>query len=817
MSLNSIKDPSEEQRIVEQLLEINEHEISAGMLNALTKSIYFVWKLNYTNPFNEEILKLNNINLAYPLIFKRFDDILDIQNTDTDIQKSDLKAKKHFVAYVYFSIYQALNLQNKQLSDFENNEEIKSILNIAIKFHYSYLKYYHEIEYKVSLFENSSLVIIRTIEILLHIEAKRQEVSSLHLKEKYFSTNDDLELLFSNMINNDEIENTYYVIKSATNKKKNFIVYDNPIYDIYIQIESCRPTKKGEQKGESVKNTNIIHHLQNGFIAYKKLLLLNKKSSLATYKRSNSSTYPLQETEEEELLKNTQPLHIGDHGPLCHEDTIDANNKAKRTYRPVPNKNSKHNIPNIYKQKLRNTAFSSHITKNSLMLNSNYKTPPLPIFKNFLKEMFLEKDSNRNLLYDIIFLIDTLLGIGYYMIIQLIDKKNNTVSYKKPYINVKLDQSPFAKNSNLFLSNENSQTVKFYIPEKFDLLLYNAHTLIKQKVEINFLSIEEANKYFQYIRHMMNDYSRKISFNPKEMWKLISTYMKNDYDTELMTHFFCIGKYRRNDTSKLSYASTPKYSQKHNKVLEVYYDQLNYNEIISKLLELEYIKTAPSSEFSETFELVGSRMAVDKQKSRDFFSIIKKELLFNQKNPITHFNLLAIYTRYALSFLILTRPYEFSASLSRYSKIKEVLIISEKSTSLLSGIRIMPLCQQAIEIIEEYQHHCKQMKILDDNIYIINDHKPQVCSAGSMKKFCNTSYTNAFIEDFITHVPLNTGRHVFTKEAILFSLNPTYIETAMGHYSLGQEQTGIYSSMNIPEYSSEIKNFIANISKDYGI
>ena len=101
-------------------------------------------------------------------------------------------------------------------------------------------------------------------------------------------------------------------------------------------------------------------------------------------------------------------------------------------------------IPTLGKQRERNKAFSANITKRTLLLESNYEIPPLEIFKEFIKE-FSNNDNNINFIYDSIFLIDSVLGMGYTQIIELFLKSKKNIIIRGDMLIVAVNKKLFAR------------------------------------------------------------------------------------------------------------------------------------------------------------------------------------------------------------------------------------------------------------------------------------------------------------------------------------------------------------------------------------
>jgi len=49
------------------------------------------------------------------------------------------------------------------------------------------------------------------------------------------------------------------------------------------------------------------------------------------------------------------------------------------------------------------------------------------------------------------------------------------------------------------------------------------------------------------------------------------------------------------------------------------------------------------------------------------------------------------------------------------------------------------------------------------------------------------------------------------------NFNLFYLEAFMGHYIAGAEQIGIYSTLNMPDYISKVRDLTSKIARIYGV
>lgn len=789
----------------------------------ILKSFKITLLLNKDDNRIDKLIKLSNVQMSLPMLIKEIDCKYKLENAIIfEKKKSPHELVNKFIASIYYALFIALDLENKDYNDIKDDILIKRISTIALKFHYNYFKYINDETNNTNakkqsdgFYEKILIALTRTIEILAKF-ANYKDSSMQHIYNVYFKDIQDLDEIFFKIISSESsLEHLYFSIKEDKTVS-NYISYDNYREGINIQIESSRKLKKGSSKiSTSDQNKNIIDYLKDGYKDYKKLLGLEFKTSEQIKRgRYNVTHGALQYTEEDDLLNSIWSVIPNSYQEFAKEDIFDALNKQKKKTRYITKKNIKE-IPSLAKQRERNKAFSANITKRTLLLESNYEIPPLEIFKEFIKE-FSNSYNDIKFIYDSIFLIDSVLGIGYTQIIELFLKNKNDIVIRGDMLIVTVNKKLFARYKHKYIHN-NSNKIYYYIPNRFILLIEKASNLLVELNIDNMNNEDQAKKYFDYINNKKKSFKYTINFNAKHMWKLITNFVKS-LEYEDMTSMFCIGRYQQNDAPRLAYSSTPKESMKHSKIIEEFYILLGVHDILGKVLELEDSIYEKSFKFNKIDEFTGSSQAIKKDVAVEFFHKMK-QLIKNYKNTKTdfYFNLVSIYTRYALSLLLGTRDYTDSVRLDRCSLLTSTLIITEKSNSLLSGVRIIPLCKKAKGVIENYQKLCKNYDIKANNIYLIANKSINVYKKEDAVLFCKENHLDIFLCDFVESVPLNTGRHVIVKEAFYSNFKLPYLESLLGHYISGGEQHGIYSNMNSKNYIISTQSFLETISYEYNI
>lgn len=224
------------------------------------------------------------------------------------------------------------------------------------------------------------------------------------------------------------------------------------------------------------------------------------------------------------------------------------------------------------------------------------------------------------------------------------------------------------------------------------------------------------------------------------------------------------------------------------------YVELSLHEVLTTFLDLKSFPKDKKSKILENREYSGSNLLVKKIVVQSFFSKLFA-LIRVEKCQYKKFNYIAIYVRYSLSLLAGTRTFNDSASLENISYEFRIMKLSEKSHTKITGLRIIPLSDTILGLIQSYQKECKKFSLDANKFHIFyneNFESLTVANLGSIFEI------DKQIKEFISNIPLNFGRHIFTKYAIERNIPTNYIDAFLGHYSAGLEQFGIYSTLDYP-------------------
>ena len=340
-----------------------------------------------------------------------------------------------------------------------------------------------------------------------------------------------------------------------------------------------------------------------------------------------------------------------------------------------------------------------------------------------------------------------------------------------------------------------------------------------------YLNEEKEKEYHAYIKDKTKLFEKTIKIDTKRIHRISIAYLR-DMGASDITLMFCAATYSQNDIPKLVYASIRKDAQYYTQYLEQLYFELEIDTILNNYLNLNGFKDSKKRFITDHREYTGSNLLIKKDVLTKFFHNLYFEI-FNEHDKYKKFNYISIYVRVALSLLAGTRSFKNSANIDNISYQYGIMKISEKSETKIAGLRIIPLCDTMRHLLKVYQENCKHFNLKNDKFYIYHENKfnpLEVLSKSDKDGFHSTKalkkYSEelpVFVVDFLENVPLNFGRHLFTKQALEANTPRNYIDAYLAHYSAGLEQIGIYSTMDYPNYLKTIKSLTETLAKVYGV
>ena len=842
-----------------------EHDKLELIGTLIASAIFIIRNCDKDNYLLDKILEASSINLETPLFLKKLEEQLDLLKKDnnsniyfsSELRHSPSALQNSPVSWQYYAIYFAFNLGSEEIYKSKDDPVLSELLKLPLNFHYRYLKY-KNFEEKEKLhiserqqnhfYKNISIGVVRTIEYLAKFYFSKNE----HLYETYLSNQKDH---FENLVelsNNDIVEKDCFYIAHDP-KLSNFIKYENTDLGISIQVLSSRKITSGVSTGKEF-NSKITNYLSDAFESYKKLTNLHLKKILGNKSGGTARKNILQATEEEKFIIENDIEDL----TLNSEDKEQINEQNQRSIKrarsslvPVDDSvEESKDIGNRFMQYKKNISFSASITKSKLLLKTEYKIPEVNHLKEFIHYISSNNEANFNEIEDFskgIFILSIVFGFTVDDAISFLYNENKNIKrLQNGRISVAIDSELFAKYRVNPLLQKRSFTINYVLQDYmhrlinklinhiflFSNLAYyfknmkwerlskvplirisnNIRAIVSKNRIDNFSKFKED--YLSSMKKLINEFDKEINIDFKNMWKITLSFSKLFFKDDTIA-MLSIAKYQKNDTAKLSYSSTEKFSQKHSLLLESICNALDIPNAISRLLNIEY------KIYNHTFSSVepiflGSHKAVYYKDSKKFFESLY-ELIFKEDDKTKKFNLVSIYIRYSMSILCATRDFKNSSTIKNISFFMHTQMITEKSESKLNGIRIIPLCETIERIIKYYNQICNDHGIYLDCISLYDNDKLVKFDKKIAFKIIASITNDKFINDFIKYVPLNTGRHIINQYKIEKKLNSIYIETFLGHYISGAEQLGIYSPLHIPGYIHYIRENMQNIANLFGI
>ena len=684
--------------------------------------------------------------------------------------------------WLYYAFFNKIFLEKKEIS---HKDKLKIIINLIFQIHLRYLIIFknNSKNYTLNKLNAIILALVRMIEILMSFLGYNDEDV---IKLYFFDSN----LLMNFFITiNDQLEiSKYKIITDKNNKNK--IKYDSKII-----IDTSRKLHKSETILSTILNLyNDIEYFFCGNLDISRKIkeysknIINKNFIIPEGDVQQVLLYPVQIN-----LSNNFSEQIEQQSKISYIDRLDEKN-----------------IPNRYRQKLKNKAISANITKNNLLSLKSYNVPPKELLKDFIEHLFGIAKNNEEKYFNIIFIFGIISGQNFKDIIDILLQNNNLTKIKlnKNKITVKIDDSFLAKKINKSYFEDTGKEIYYKVPYLFSLVLLEVKKYVSSIKNIK--DIEQ--QYKNYIKNAISNFDKTINIEIDKSYKMLLTYLK-DIANEDISLLFCVATYSQNDTSKLAYATIPQKVEYYSYYIKRLYNDLNIEQNIIKFLGLKKYKINDNIILDTKIKYAGSNLVVKEEILRNFFEKLYQLIKF-ENDKYKRFNYISIYVRYALSLFAGTRTFEKSANLKDISFEFKIMKISEKAQTKLSGLRIVPLCDIAIKLIKYYKKECKKLKVESDNFYIYTNNNFEIIIENNIKKLVNIEDN---IKNFLLNVPLNFGRHIFTKYAIENGIPNDFINGFLGHYSLGMEQFGLYSTLNFKEYIKNITQLTTKFAILYNI
>ncbi len=723
--------------------------------------------------------------------------------------------KKYPLLWPFHALYWAYGFKDK------TDDEIRTVYlsmigDIALKF----VEFYHKMKNKeeltgeschpFSFYEFIAAGKTRATEILERFASEKSD----YLNSLYMKKGEDLDLLFYEIQNTNRWESESLNVVKVGNK--NMMKYNNPDENLEFQIYSSRMLKEGsvDDFEDAYHKTLQLYRLEG--VSYNNKYQSRRRVGVQRHAKATISY--IEEDPDAEILPLMKPLSRNMENDERNEfESLSrrkrrAVSEAKPKRRPTAPKN------NNFAQHVKNRAVSAKLTKNALMLDSDYDTPPLEHLKSFFETLLSEKDSDK--LLASLFVLQVILGCHFNDLLALL--KDDTKSSGLYHLNKKdgsitatLEPSLFAQYRDDILDRSDGK-LSFEIPNLMSMLMTSTMRLLGgDERDDEGLFID----YKQFIRAKVKSFSPHISIKPTKTYRILRNYASKN-GSALLSTFMATGTYTQGEKAKLSYASARAKSAVHSELITNLWIELGLDSFARKVIGLSGDTFTTHSHPIPKKSYAGSSNCVPPKHSKAFFSAILENAAMYEPDSDEAFNLSSIGMRYAVSLGLGTRGFHNSANFESCSYQERMLTINEKAATIASGMRLIPICETINTLLHTYEEEYLKPLSLTPAVWLRRDgkhmlFKPKI--AYQLLQDMSDLKNRTILEQYVLNVPLNTGRHCFTRKAVEEGIPLAIISAFLGHYSAGTEQFGIYSTLDVEAYAHTIRNITENIVLEHGI
>lgn len=575
---------------------------------------------------------------------------------------------------------------------------------------------------------------------------------------------------------------------------------------------------------------------------------------------------------------NVEKLYYGKIEKNTSDETQkEYNQRYRKTQSPFYNKNAADLVNNEFFELVKNNdisskykrfkiskAISNSITKRNLDLQSNYNFPELKVIKN----IFVKENRNQNIYFRVL-LLSFLTGFEIKKLLHILLKIDTQVTYQitKSILKIKINKKVFASDilDTLYAEDIKRQECEIHLTEEIIRLWQNTQRDIEKyysdrysdgkylskiieksqqeledddlryflnnktstfqeiitelknnlpqdkikKIELLNIIDEISDDFYididQYLKSVVNTYPKRIKLSLSAISKLsLHYYRQTSNRSEL--YLLYTRSITTNDEARLCYCATRD---------RLYDVELWITELYKKIFD----SSTRDVDIFQSKNWVGSPYYIKNGYFKQFIFEITK---IKSKNDIATFNLNMILIRYTLSLLLATRDFRNSCNLIDYSKSFQLLTIQEKSKNIYQSKRLIPLTNRANKIIENFYILKKKYNISSSSpVLLTNDAQEMDINKKNIKVFLTSLDTEIdqesiiFIENFISNVKLNFGRHVVTSFLSSTNIDKKYLDAFLNHFKMGTEDQGVYSNFDNQDYINTIIAKIEQIQKSY--
>jgi hypothetical protein len=694
---------------------------------------------------------------------------------------------------------------------------------------------------------------VRIIEFILFIAYKKDKMKRIFFDKYQVDSNKQYFFYLKDL---DEIQKiNYFAIYKENKTKQNKIV-------VGFNKEDCKEANKNNEKREKILENSFkssiktqkfekedinyfdhYFHLNNktvkniyNFVKVKSIsrgkggsrridkkdfvVIEENKFDIVSFSTKNISTFNLSdeikiEIKSENINKIISPMLNKKTAKLIKSDEL-------------VNKPEKVQLDSSFKRWRISRAITNAIAKNNLN-TSKYHLLEIEQLKEFFIFLY-KKDKLKS---DLI-LLQILLNSNLDKIINGFINQNITFNDKEKKLEIEYGNffSILKDEVNIFKKVKKNKRFYIYISESMYFILKDFKkniiddiSILYQKQlkeelsqelreELKRLIIKGIIKEIKtFLVNSMKEFNKKIFLNIQTLPKLSFYYFKKFKQVSSINMLFT-KDINKNDEAKLCYcATTQRLFTYENWLLEL----LNILEISKIKFQQDIENITPN--IYKTEDKIGSYKIIERGSFKNFLLDLEKLYYEDDVTKEDKINIQMIYLRYVLGLLLATRDFNNSCNLSNYSKRFKVLILQEKAKSIYMSKRMIPLTPKAIEYIEIFKKIKEKNKINSNSPILLIEGKEKTTNKSEMRnffsKFKDKHEYVKYILYFIEYCKLNFGRHLVTYYFVNDNIKDNYLDAFLNHFSMGNEDQGIYSYFNNQEYFNTIIEKMKEIEQDY--
>lgn len=410
-----------------------------------------------------------------------------------------------------------------------------------------------------------------------------------------------------------------------------------------------------------------------------------------------------------------------------------------------------------------------------------------------------------------------MLGSSFEKMLKLLrGEKDSLYSYDGSRLKTKLDSTIFGDGAAEMLDSTR-QEITFAIPNLMGMLIAHLKSAMSEDTRTDEELFDDMGRL---IKRLKKQYPKRIEIKPRKFYAILKAYAKQ-HTHDLLSSCFATGSYSAADRAKLAYTSTRQNAATHSSLLNSLWIDLGLDDVAREILGLPEGNIFSTSALEiPSIKYAGSSLCVKAQNAAKFFSTLRDVFADLPWDSAEAFNIISIYVRYAMSLLLGTRAFDGSERFESCSFQEQMMMISEKAETISAGIRVIPMCSQIVNLLSFYEEHFLRPRSLGRAVWLYKGGKYELFKPKKAYEILSEMpnlENSSFLKQYVHDVPLNSGRHCFTRKALELGVPTHYISAYLGHYFAGAEQFGIYSTMDIPSYKESVIEINTYIADEFGI